>query len=731
MAALLGEVVKELAAMPAYGMVQYDAVPLGEIERQFFDAMARAGVAPRDGLSLVFDTDKPVRFPVEGDRGGEKSGWYILHSDKCPAGAFGDWHGDKYNFVFDFKALGQEYDTLRKWCSTPEYRAEQERKRQEREQRQRDAEAKAADVARAIFDNAPPAPENHPYLMRKRIINPVLLGLLKVDGGNNLLVPLKDIEGRFLNLQRIPEEEGARKLFQEGATTKGGFFLLGDLAAGDILVCEGFATAATIHEMRGQGGPTLAAMSCGNLKPVCQALRQRYPGRKVYIMADDDAATAKRIGKNPGMAAAAECRTLGLCDGVCPPPFDRAQDGDGPSDWNDYASLHGLSDTARALAERLKEAQAAKGAERPSRAPVSDDTLNALCIPLDKNAVIQPEALIGGLFPRGRVSAIVGAAGVGKTWFLLRLASDLSTGGSILGGFAEVEPCNVLIFEGEAGVNMVLGRLKGASWQADKGRVHVVDLGDSLSKGIDWDLSKPQGLENFSKMIDMRRPDLVFLDSLFSFAGVDENKAVEVNPLMQDMLRIAKDKDIALVLVHHTRKRKSMERRLILNQDDAIGSSILNRSVAQLIGLQSLSQLHGTEGSDEAAPVLVRPLKSWYKHFKKFTFQLTESLYGKTDMVFDLNPPLANKDGDAEDKVAEYIFETFEPGVEFKRSDVSMDGVSDRTLKRVLSDLVKTGELKRLGSYKNAKYFIPANEDEAEGGEGRDKNIDNEDKKET
>ena len=34
------------------------------------------------------------RFKVEGDAGTEKTGWYVLHGDGVPAGAFGDWRHD-------------------------------------------------------------------------------------------------------------------------------------------------------------------------------------------------------------------------------------------------------------------------------------------------------------------------------------------------------------------------------------------------------------------------------------------------------------------------------------------------------------------------------------------------------------------------------------------------------------------------------------------------------------
>ena len=31
------------------------------------------------------------RVKVEGDKGGERSGWYVFFPDNLPAGAFGNW----------------------------------------------------------------------------------------------------------------------------------------------------------------------------------------------------------------------------------------------------------------------------------------------------------------------------------------------------------------------------------------------------------------------------------------------------------------------------------------------------------------------------------------------------------------------------------------------------------------------------------------------------------------
>lgn len=53
-----------------------------------------------------------------------------------------------------------------------------------------------------------------------------------------------------------------------------------------IVIAEGYATAATIHEAR-KGG-ALAAYDSGNLISVATALHERYPDKAIIIAGDDD-----------------------------------------------------------------------------------------------------------------------------------------------------------------------------------------------------------------------------------------------------------------------------------------------------------------------------------------------------------------------------------------------------------------------------------------------------------
>jgi putative DNA primase/helicase len=65
-----------------------------------------------------------------------------------------------------------------------------------------------------------------------------------------------------------------------------------------LIVCEGFATGASIHECTDHA--VAVAFNAGNLEAVAVALRSKYPALKIIIAADDDHQTPG----NPGMTKA-------------------------------------------------------------------------------------------------------------------------------------------------------------------------------------------------------------------------------------------------------------------------------------------------------------------------------------------------------------------------------------------------------------------------------------------
>lgn len=300
------------------------------VHDQFAQAMASAGLTPPDAIHA---DGLLHRFSPTGKRG-DLAAWYVLHDDGVSAGVFGCWRSGL-----------QET-----WCSradsalTPaERQALLEKVRAA--QRQRDAEQallhqQAGAVALLRWRAAGPAGQ-HPYLAAKG----VRAHGLRADA-DRLLVPLRDTSGTLASLQTIYPDGSKRFLL--GGRMRGCYHAIGTLG-GALVVAEGYATGASIHEATGL--PVAVAFNAGNLLPVARALRRKHHTLALLVAADDD----WRTEGNPGMTAAQHA-ALAVGAGVVVPhfPADRPPKA---TDFNDLAALAGLDAVRACFAESLEEKQ--------------------------------------------------------------------------------------------------------------------------------------------------------------------------------------------------------------------------------------------------------------------------------------------------------------------------------------------------------------------------------------
>ncbi len=218
--------------------------------------------------------------------------WYVLHLDGIPAGAYGNW---RTGYQSTWRAGARsELDPAERARIDAVVRIAKEKRERERLGNQADAARRAA----ILWSDAVPATVDHPYLARKRI---TALGLRQA--GDLLLVPLRDNDGNLLNVQRINTRGDKRFLW--GGRITGCFALAGAREipeAGEVYIAEGWATAATIHQTLRV--PVVAAMNAGNLKPVAEAVRSKYPRLALVVAADNDHRTPGNPGINKGREAA-------------------------------------------------------------------------------------------------------------------------------------------------------------------------------------------------------------------------------------------------------------------------------------------------------------------------------------------------------------------------------------------------------------------------------------------
>lgn len=324
-------------------------------------AMREQGIEPSDPLKMDGTLE---RFHIMGDRKGSTNGWAKIHLDEKPAGNFGCMkrYGDH---KFSWKA---KRDT--KPMSAADLKAQREdwaRRKAEQAAAAAKRHADAAARAQTLWNAAQPAPDNHPYLVRKGVKSHGLrVGpweYINKDTGevftltkNALLVPICDKTRTIHSLQGIfsgkilGKGDGARdKDYLKGGAKHGFFHAIGRPQLFDgrpvFIICEGYATGATIHEETDH--LVLVTFDTSNLLAVGEAIRESKPDAIIIFAADNDQWTMSPV-ENPGLhhARAAAKEVGGL---VAIPEFahdDGTQNSEGkwsgPTDFNDLPAFDGV-----------------------------------------------------------------------------------------------------------------------------------------------------------------------------------------------------------------------------------------------------------------------------------------------------------------------------------------------------------------------------------------------------
>lgn len=279
------------------------------------DALRAAGL-----MVETIDWDAGWQRVPTRDKPNSKNGAYIAYSD-APASLW--WHDWASGESGKWAAKGQRGLTAGE-------RAELSRRmvaaRKAREEERSRVHAESAAKARAIYAAAADC-TGHPYLERKGV-KPV--PGLKLHKGA-VVVPLYDDGGKVASLQFI-DADGSKR-FLTGGRKRGCFFPLGGKDADKpLLIAEGYATAASLHECLSL--PVLVAFDADNLQPVAEMARARYPARAIILAADNDTGT----DGNPGVAKATAA-ALAVGGSLAVPRHEgRAVD------WNDLHCLMGAGE---------------------------------------------------------------------------------------------------------------------------------------------------------------------------------------------------------------------------------------------------------------------------------------------------------------------------------------------------------------------------------------------------
>jgi Uncharacterized protein conserved in bacteria len=324
-------------------------------------------VSPQD----IIADGKIHRAHVQGDRRGSRNCWFVLHNDSSPVGQFGcnKRYGNDTKFTWVAEKSVKPMSADERKC----LRQKQSRKRREHEEAQRAEHAAAAIRANQIWDSAAEAMD-HPYLTRKGVKSYGLrvgtwerinteTGEIRMITKLALLIPIRDAKKNIHSLQAIfPNDKNPLnrgKDYLAHGEKRGMFYSIGQpLFVNDkkvILICEGYATGASLHEATEHA--VIVAFDATNLITVAQIIRDKFPAATIIIAADNDRWTLKPI-ENPGITRAREAAEAinGL---VVIPDFEDLTDS--PTDFNDLflregsevVRLHIEAAIARSRPERV------------------------------------------------------------------------------------------------------------------------------------------------------------------------------------------------------------------------------------------------------------------------------------------------------------------------------------------------------------------------------------------
>lgn len=513
---------------------------------KFQNSMAEAGL----GRPEIEADGRVHRFDLPDEARGKKSGWYILYPDNnpCPAGSFGNW---KEDFSQTWNAAGANF-----YLSAQEQDLVERRHRQAKQQREEERRKEALAAAHrlyALYQKLPDAtPQESPYLAKKQI---GVFGGAKILRGT-LCIPMLDSEFRFAGMQFIASQKpatGTDKKFGKGVDPKGLFNILpGDNST--VYICEGYATGASIHQATGQ--TVVLAFSAGNLMAVAKTIKNAgaYHDSRLIIAADDDRwnkPLANGAPNNPGQDKAKEvCAKLGLS--MVTPVFSDLSSR--PTDFNDLHVLEGidavkLQITSKNTGPKLSDwdSMAAFSGEPPAR-----------------------EWLVRGVFPRGQVSLIAAAGGIGKSYMLLSMGRDVSNNNLIrpehFGGALELTGATVYLSAEDDHIE-IHGRLNSLGGPING--LYAVPLPNAGGAKPYFQAMDRQFLTTdhwtalVAQLRTIRNLTTLIIDPIQPLCAMDLNMPEAAQAVCSFLADLAADLNIAVIIAHHFRKS------VVVNADDA------------------------------------------------------------------------------------------------------------------------------------------------------------------
>lgn len=326
--------------------------------------------------------------------------------------------------------------------------------------------------------------------------------------------------------QKIPSSSGP-KTFCSGTKTKGLFHPIGRVQdASTVVLLEGYATGLTGYQS--SKVPTVCVGSCDNFLAVVAALWESDTCGRMLLIGDSGTEDKlKKAHKAISLFSPELGRNVAWATVPGPDNYD----------LNDLMIDSGLEAVKTFIDDKIEKFHKLNKPD-PAKAFIR----SASDILADESCT---DFIVDGIIARASLGTVVGETGAGKSFYGIDLACCNATGTAFHG--RKVKQTNALYVVGE-GARGYRTRIK--AWMALHGLQEPPD-GLSLTAGA-VDLSDAEKLAEISKFCEEKEIGIIFFDTFHRCFSGEENSARDVGGALQNIGKHFTEKDIAVVLVHHS-----------------------------------------------------------------------------------------------------------------------------------------------------------------------------------
>jgi phage/plasmid primase-like uncharacterized protein len=458
------------------------------------------------GVTVVPDDGHFHRYAMSGKGVRDKSGWAIKFADG--AGLYNCWSHANGDEGIYWHPSGKEYKEL-----SENDRRLADSRREELKIKRKELNQKVAERSLSIWNECVEVNKN-PYLSAKKV---GAFGV-RTNSKGELIVPVRDFNGKIWSLQRIfpsAEEGKFEKSYSFGGVLSYNMHRID--GSDDIILCEGYATGASIH--MATGCTVIVCFDAGNMKKVAEHFKNTP---KVRVAADRD----KEEKGAKGQKVAQEIKDTFGIPYVIPEVY---------GDFNDLACA-GV-DIGAYFFETLEAYSFQDYLNDTS--PIPDD-------------LIEPRILI-----KGGMAVIAGEPKVGKSEFIMLWFAHMAAGIPFM-GMRSNKPLRVFYLQTEVTYHMMRERIQFLNMPKE----HKDKIKDNLiiTPRVNM-LLDDGGVERVGNtMRKFGDFDIIAVDPISNvFDGDNESHNSEMLSFLQLRIEALRNytsakKETGIVLVHHTKK---------------------------------------------------------------------------------------------------------------------------------------------------------------------------------